>query len=147
MAPIFTTFKNATRAGVLALALGTASLSAMPVQAQEPSVNFQLDLGNGAGTQQFGTEARRGGGGGRHDNFRGCLNDRQIVRGLSSYGFRNVDIRRNLGRDRVEVRGSYGRWTYSMRVDRCSGRVDRVERLRPSFPGGGGFGLQFNFSK
>jgi hypothetical protein len=141
MATIFTNFKHIGHAAVLALALGTACLSAAPVQAQEPSVNFQIELGNGGSDQ--GPQLRRGGP--RRDDFRACLSDRQIRRGLTDYGFRNVDLRRELGRNRVEARGDYRRWTYSMRVNRCTGRVDRVERLRPNLPGGGGFGLQFNF--
>jgi hypothetical protein len=138
MATIFTNFKHMGHAAVLAVALGTACLSAAPVQAQEPSVNFQIELGNGGPSDQ----GRRGAP--RRDDFRACLSDRQVRRGLSDYGFRNVELRRDIGRDRVEARGDYRRWTYSMRVDRCTGRVDRVERLRPSLRSGGGFGLQFN---
>jgi hypothetical protein len=137
MATIFTNFKHVGRAAVLALALGTASFSAAPVQAQEPSLNFQIQIA----PDDQGPQLRRNG---PRLNLQACLTDRQIRRGLSDYGFRNVDLRRDLGRDRVEARGTYRRWTYSMRVNRCNGRVDRVERLRPALRSGGGFGLQFN---
>ena len=149
MAPIFTTFKNAGRVAVIALALGAGSLSAMPAQAQEPATTFQLDLGAGGGngSNEMGAQARRGGGDRHHNDNRWCLTDRQIVRGLSRYGYDRVDVRRDIGRNRVEVRANYSRWTYSMRVDRCTGRVDHVQRLRPAFPGGGGFGMQFNFNR
>ncbi len=143
MTSILATFKKAGRAAVIALALGSASLTAAPALAQSgPAFNFQLDLGNGS--VEFGTQER--GGFYEGDDFRRCLSDRQIRRGLRAHGFDNVDIRRDIGRNRVEARGTYGRWLYSMRVNRCSGRVDRVERLRPAFRGnGGGFGLHFDF--
>lgn len=143
------TFKNAARAAILAIALGGGAL-AMPafvgaVSAQEPVFNFQLDLGNGNGSVQFGTQGNRGGDRGwdRPDR-RACLNDRQIRRGIANHGFRDVEIRRELGRDRVEVRASQRRWTYTMRVNRCTGEVDRIEAQRPS-RSGPGFGLHFNY--
>jgi len=139
MTPFLSTFKKTGRAAVVALALGAAALTAAPVQAQSgPSFNFNLDLGTGS--MEFGP--RHGGPG----DFDRCLTNRQIRRGLADYGFRDVDIRRELGRNRVEAVGRYGRSWYSMRVNRCSGRVDRVERLRlRGGPGGPGFGLQFEF--
>jgi len=161
MAPILNSVKNASRAAVVALALGGSLAAAMPAQAQSPggpAMTFQLDLGNGNGggfdggprgqgrvivpDQGFGQgpgwNHRPGGG---RDRF--CLDDRQIRRGISWQGFDDVRIRRDLGRSRVEVTGVYGRWLYSMRVDRCSGYVDRVQPVRPAR--GGGFGFQFDF--
>lgn len=159
MAPILNIVKNTSRAAVLALALGAAALTAMPAQAQGPgqhgqgggpATTFQLDLGNGGGNrgeaQTFGPQGQ----GGRvivpdHNRpNRFCMDDRQIRRGISAYGFDNVRIRRDIGRNRVEVTGNYGRWTYSMRVDRCTGNVDRMERVRPA---GNGFGFQFDFGR
>jgi hypothetical protein len=51
-----------------------------------------------------------------------------------------VRIVRYLRGERVEVTAYWGRNQYSMRVDRCTGQVDRVRLMRRS-----GFGLQFNF--
>lgn len=149
MNSVSATFKNATRAAVLALALGSGAVAipafVAPVMAQEPVFNFQLDLGNGNGSVQFGTQGNRGGDRGwDRPGRRYCLDDRQIRRGIANHGFRDVEIRRDLGRDRVEVRASQRRWTYSMRVNRCTGEVDRIEAQRPSRPGPG-FGLHFNY--
>ena len=155
MAPILNIVKNTSRAAIVALALGASAMTAMPAMAQGqgggPAMTLQLDLGNGGGNrgeaQTFGPQGQ----GGRvivpdhrpgHGPSRFCMDDRQIRRGLSAHGFDNVRVRRDLGRNRVEVTGAYGRWTYSMRVDRCTGYVDRMERMRP---GRGGFGFQFDF--
>ena len=50
-------------------------------------------------------------------------------------------IVRYLRGERVEATAYWGRYQYSMRIDRCTGVVDRVRLIRRS-----GFGLQFNFS-
>jgi len=155
MAPILNIVKNTSRAAIIALALGASVVTAAPAMAQGqpsggPATTFQLDLGNGGGGGERGDGpmfSPRGQG--RvvvpDDRFgRWCLNDRQIRRGISQYGFNDVRVRRDIGRNRVEVTGTYGRWLYSMRVDRCTGYVDRVRALRPAF--GGGFGFQFDFS-
>ncbi|RUT32905.1 hypothetical protein EMQ25_07160 [Arsenicitalea aurantiaca] len=143
------TLKTTGRAAVIALALGAASLGATPASAQSFNFNLGVDSG-GQPSFGFGVQSgergfhRPGRGGGRWERY--CLTNREIVRGLGSYGYRDADITRNLGRDRVEVVARYGRDWYQMRVDRCTGVVDRVERLRrPGGRPGGGFGLQFNF--
>lgn len=152
MAPILNFVKNASRAAVVVLALGATAATAMPAQAQQqgngPAMTFQLDLGNGGRGDGPTFDGQRGQG--RvivpdHGPNRGryCLSDREIRRGLSWQGFDNVRVRGDIGRNRVEVTANYGRWLYSMRVDRCTGYVDRVRPVRPGH--GGGFGLQFNF--
>lgn len=136
-------FKSAGRAAVVAGVLGATSLSAMPVQAQ-PSFNFHLQIPGG--------EIQRHQGGGdygtyHHDDdwrYR-CLTNREIRRGLGRYGFRHVEVVRELRRDRVVVTAIRDRWLYSMRVDRCSGEVDRIRRERRIGGGGGGFEFHFEF--
>lgn len=135
-------FKTAGRAAVVAAVLGATSLTAMPVQAQ-PSFNFHLQIPGGGG------EIQRHQGGGEfgtyhHDDdwrYR-CLTNREIRRGLARYGFRHVEIVRELRRNRVVVHATHGRWLYSMRVNRCTGEVDRVRRERRI---GGGNGFEFHF--
>lgn len=154
MTRFFPTLKTAGRAALLVLALGTSSLVAMPAQAQsEPRFNFQLGIGpNGPSgfSFGFGNDNRRPGGPGWHNPGPGrwCMNDQQVRRAVQDYGFRDVRVGRELGRSRVEVIARWGRnggW-YSMRVDRCTGEVDRVERIRRNpRPGQPGFGFQFNF--
>jgi len=140
MIHILSTLKKSGRAAVVALALGAATVTAMPApaMAQSPSFSFQLgiDSGQSGMTFRFGDDDR--------ERVRVCLTNSQIRRGLREEGFRNVDIVRELRRNRVEVIASYGRSWYRLQVNRCTGAVRIVERLRRGFPSGG-FGLQFNF--
>ncbi len=150
-------FKTFTRAAVIAIALGTAAVSAAPAMAQEAPGAFSLQVpgGQGGSAETFGAPRHGGGsGGGWGANHGGgwntrCLTNREVRQGIADYGFRRVEVTRELRRDRVEVLAQYGRWDYSMRVDKCTGEVDRIERLRRSNNGGynngNGFGFQFNF--
>lgn len=144
MTSLINTFRTTGRAAAIALVLGASAITAAPAMAQsgQPQFNFQLDLGSGGGAS-MSMQAPKG----RvavpdHNRYRYCLTDREIRRGLAQYGFRDARITREFGRNRVEVVARYGRDFYSMRVDRCTGEVNRVERMRRP---GGGFGLQFNF--
>lgn len=143
MTSMLTRFGKTGRAAVVALVLGATALTAAPAMAQSgaPSFNFQLDLGNGGGGMTMQAPQGRVAVPER-DWDRYCLTDRQIRRGLANYGFRDARVTREFGRNRVEVIARYGRDFYSMRVNRCTGEVTRVERMRRP---GGGFGLQFNF--
>lgn len=146
-------FKTVIRAAIVALALGSGAIATIPVQAQQgPAFSFNLDIPGGREAMTFGggnafgtqTSPRHHSGGGNGSGQR-CLTNREIRRGVEAKGYDRVEIRRNLSRDRVEVAGQNGNWLYSMRVDKCSGQVDRLERIRRVQ--GGGFGLQFNFRK
>ena len=149
MTPMFSKVRNAGRAALIALVLGASVVTAAPALAQsgEPQFNFQLELGSGGAQMQM---SPGGSAQGRvavpdHDGYPSeywCLTDREIRRRLGQYGFREVRVVRELRRERVEVVARYGSRYYSMRVDRCTGEVDQVKRLRRP---GGGFGLQFNF--
>jgi hypothetical protein len=152
MTSIHTSFKTITRAAVVALALGATSLTAAPAFAQGAPSGFSLQLPGGNGdtqrSQTFGNGPQGNHGGWDDDYGFRCLTNREVRRGIAAYGFRRVEIVRELRRDRVEVRAVYGNWLYSMRVDKCTGEVNRVRRIGRVFGGGfngGGFGLQFNF--
>ncbi|HEY0917923.1 hypothetical protein [Devosia sp.] len=139
MTQILSKLKKSGKAAALALALGTAAMSAVPtpVLAQSaPSFDFRLDLGgNDRGlTLRFGNDDRR---------VRHCLTNAEVRRGLRVHGFRNIDIVRERNRNRVEVVASYGNRWYRLVVNKCTGRVQVLERIRRGVPGG--FGLQFNF--
>jgi hypothetical protein len=150
-------FKVAGRAAVLAVVLGASALSAMPAQAApgDPSFNFNLQLPNGGGNLQFGTgddNGRRGGPGFRPGPDRGrdaCLSDRQIRFQLGDNGFDNVRVGRDLRRGWVEVFATNRRGAYTMQVNRCTGQVANVQRVRRGGDGpgrpSGGFGLQFGY--
>lgn len=143
MTPILSDFKTAGRAAFLAALLGMGAMAATPVFAQgEPPTGLSLNVPDGGGdatTQRRSGEAQGQFNPGDDEDFY-CLSNGEIRDGLEDYGFDRVRIRRNLGRDRVEVTAYWGRNQYSMRVDRCTGEVDRIRRIRR-----GGFGLQFNF--
>jgi hypothetical protein len=154
------TLKKSGRAALVALAMGAVSMTAMPVQAaSEPSFNFQLGIGNDGGVMGFELNNKK--------NFnkwkpiKKCLTDRQVERGLEWYGFDDADVVRKLTKNRVLVIAEWNNRFYSMRVNKCTGEVSDVKRLRKGFdfwdgphkggPKGGfgyekdGFSFQFNF--
>lgn len=145
-------FKTLARAAIVALALGSGMLAVIPAQAQQaPAFTFNLDVPGGQGTMSFGGGNAFGGQDSapmpRHqtdgaNSGTRCLTNREIRRGVEAYGYDRVEVSRDLEGDHVEVAGQYGNWLYSMRVDKCTGAVDRVERVRRLQ--GGGFGLQFS---
>jgi len=131
---MLSTFRNAGRAAVLALVLAGTAMSAMPAQAAplQPLQGFSLDVkpqGGGPQTKQFNDFKKK-----QVDPnvfFDWCLTDKQIRRGLRSYGFTDIDIVGHQGKNRVRVEAAYGDWYYSMRINRCSGEVDRIRKLYP----------------
>lgn len=138
MTHLMTTLKTGSRAAVVALVLGASVFSAAPAFAQsQPSFNFQFGIG-GDGRPSFGVGVDSG----RPIRPQVCYSDRQIVRALRDEGYRDVEIVRELPRNRVGVVAREGRAYYSMRVNRCTGEVDRIERIRSYRPG---LSLQFNF--
>ena len=153
MTPILSRFKSFGAAALIAVTLGSAALTATPTVAQDaPPSGFSLNVPNqqqgnpnagdaGNAGESGMTTYRQGHYDDDYDDFFYCLEDNEIVRGLRSYGFERVRITRYLRGERVEVTAYWGRNQYSMRVDRCSGVVDRVRLIRQT-----GFGLQFNFN-
>jgi hypothetical protein len=148
MTMIFVKFKTAVHATIMALVLAGAILPAVSTLAQE-AAPFSLNLGiaGGGGAASMGATnnllapiAPRSETG--TPQAARCLTNREIRRGIAANGYSRVEIKRDLAEGRVEVAGQNGNWLYSMRVDKCSGEVDRVERVRRVQ--GGGFGLQFN---
>lgn len=157
------TLKKSGRAALVALALGTVSMTAMPAQAApEPSFNFQLGIGNDGGVMGFEFGNKRNNSHNKWRPINRCLSDRQVERGLQRYGFDDADVVRSLSRTRVLVVAEWNNRFYSMRVNKCSGEVSDVKRLRRGYdffdgprhggPRGGGFGyekdgfsFQFNF--
>ena len=109
--------KTATRAAILAIALGGAALTAMPVQAQ-PSVEFNFSIGGGRGHWD---------GPGRPGRF--CMSDREVRRLVQRNGFRDIRFTDRRGRI-VQVRAERGRRDYRITVDSCRGRIVDIDRLR-----------------
>lgn len=134
MTSILSTVMKSGRAAIVAVTLGAAALSAAPVQAQ--SFNFEFGIQGGGNSFSYGFDQGR--------KFkRECLTNREIRRGLNRAGFDDIRFVDRQG-VRVKVIADFGRRTYSMTINRCTGRVSNIERLRRGH-GGPGFGLQFNF--
>ena len=162
MTPTISTLMKSGRAALMALTLGTVAMTALPAQAaSEPSFNFQLGIGNDGGVMgfEFGNKNSRKRG---YYPIKKCLTDRQVERGLQRYGFDDADVVRKLSNTRVLVVAEWNRRYYSMNVNKCTGEVSNVKRLRrghdffdgphrPRGPQGGmgfekdGFSFQFNF--
>ena len=150
MTPFLSQFKSIAAAAIVAVSLGAV---AMPAVAQDaPPSGFTLSVPNQgsnpnagdagqAGNTNDSSTFRQGHYDDETDDFFYCLEDREIVRALRDYGFERVRIVRYLRGERVEVTAYWGRYQYSMRVNRCTGVVDRVRLIRRS-----GFDLQFNFN-
>lgn len=131
-------------AAVLALTLGATAMSAVPAQAASPSFSFQFGLGNGG----VGMYPHPGSGVQLHfgdDNyFDYCMTNRQIARALSQYGFRDARVVREGNQyNKVIAVGRKGGSWYQMRVDRCTGKVDRVTKVRRSDRGDFSITLSF----
>lgn len=140
MTQFLTTLKTTGRAAVVALALGGVALSAMPAQAA-PQVGIQLGLG-GFNGGSFGLYF--GDGNGPSDNFDYCMTDRQVRRALANQGWNNVKIGDDYDDSRVIVVAQYhGTW-YKLRVNRCTGKVDKVQRIKKI--NNGNFDLYLNFN-
>ena len=138
MTHLLSTLKSTGRAAIVALTLGASVFTAAPVMAQ-PSFNFEFGVGSdGKPSVGFGVNSGRPG----RPDIDICLTNRQIVRGIRNEGYRDVEIVRELPRNRVGVIARDGRVWYSMRVNRCTGEVDRIQRLRNFRPG---FSFQFSF--
>ncbi|MEQ1771629.1 MAG: hypothetical protein ABL879_17515 [Devosia sp.] len=125
------TFKNTGRAAAIALALGATAFTAMPAQAA-PSSSFSLSL-NGGG---YGNGITFGNGNGSvqlhfgNDYGYQCYTNSQVEKALGKYGFKQADVVKKLKGDKVLVVARYqGTW-YEMRVDKCTGKVDKVKKLK-----------------
>lgn len=141
---ILNTFKAISRGAVVALALGAASVVAMPATAMAQSFEFNFPIAGGDGNFSFGI--------GR-DGVRvrrACMNDREIRNALRDEGWRNIEFRGER-RNSVRVLAEWRRTDrlYGMNVNRCNGRISDVERVRRGGGGGGGRGgpgVEFQFN-
>lgn len=128
---VLNTLRQTGRAAVLAVVLAGTALSAVPAQAAPNMGGFSLDVKPQGGGDQKQMQQYKKKGFGPNDFFNWCLTDKQIRRGLKAYGFFDVDIVDYLGKNRVRVEAGYDDWYYSMRINRCSGMVDRIKKLYP----------------
>lgn len=142
-----TNFKTTARAALAAFVIGSASLAAMPAQAQG-TANFGFSFNSGNGLSFSITEGqgqRKSVKKKRHQ--RACLNNQSIRRDLRNSGFRNISFN-NGNNNRVRVSAVRGRWVYKLRVNRCNGNVATLDRKRVHVQRQhrpAGLNLQFNF--
>jgi hypothetical protein len=147
MTPILSSLMKSSRVALVALTLGAAAVTAMPAQAQ--SFSFQLGIGNGGDVLSFGLGNRRG-----FHPIRVCLTDRQVIRGLRHFGLRNIDIIDHISRNRVLVEATFHGRDYRFKVNKCTGQVYDVRRLKKhknyddgfnddDYGTGFGFGMRF----
>lgn len=137
MTPILSSVMKSSRAAIVALTLGATAFTALPVQAQSSNPTFNFQFGIQGGGDNF---SYRFDNGKRHK--RECLTNNEVRRGLQRMGWDHIRFvdRRGI---RVKVVADWGRRTYAMTINKCTGRVTDIERLRrPYFPG---FRFQFNF--
>jgi hypothetical protein len=137
MTQILSRMKTTGRAALIALALGASAFTAMPAQAQSgnPSFNFQFGIQGGGDSFSYRFDNGR-----RHRGE--CLTNNEVRRGLQRMGWDNVRFvdRRGV---RVKVVADWGRRTYAMTINKCTGRVTDIERLQRGYRPG--FRFQFNF--
>lgn len=125
---ILNSLKTSGKAAVVALVLGSTAMVAVPAQAASPtpSFSFSFGVGNGFSPAPGGMRLHFG----DSNYFDYCMTNREIVRSLRDYGYRDVQIVKEGNQyNKVIAIGRKGSNWYQMRVDRCSGKVDRVTRL------------------
>lgn len=130
--------KSGGRAAIVAMVLGAGALTFAPAPAMAQSFSFDFGIQGGGNSFSFGLNDR----GVRFR--RDCLTNREIRRGLRRAGFEDIVFVGQSGRwVRIIAEWDGNGRDYSMRVNRCTGRVTDIKRVRRG--GSSGFGLQFQF--
>lgn len=130
--------KTGMRAGVVALVVAGTAITAVPAQAASPSFGFSLNFGapgpKGNVQLHFGDR----------NYWRVCLSDAQLRTALRRNGYSDMRIVREdrRGNTVFAVARKHNHW-YSMRIDRCTGKVDRVREIQRNR--NGSFNLSFSF--
>jgi len=122
--------KTVARIAILALVAGSVALPAVPAQAA-PILKKQLQI-----TAPIVPEIKVPEGTTLKKkpyplDFGWCLTDKQIRKGLRNADFSEIDFVTELSKQRVRVEAYYEEdgWYYSMRIYRCSGKVDQIKPL------------------
>jgi hypothetical protein len=127
-----TTLKTVARATVVAAALGSVGLVAMPAQAAQPDFHFAFKFGN------------NNGGPGMKFNYNNnpkyvCLSDGQIYWQLKNAGYKSVQIVDNKKWFAIAVARWHFQW-YQLLINRCSGNI-QAQPVEYNGPGNGGPGF------
>lgn len=124
------TLKKSGRAALVALTMGAVGMTAMPVQAAEPSFNFQLGIGNNGGVMGFELNKKNFN---KYKKIKKCLTNNQVENGLEWYGFDSADVVKKLSSTKVMVIAEWNNRYYSMTVNKCTGEVYNVKRLKKGY--------------
>lgn len=140
------TLKKSGRAALVALAMGAVSMTAMPVQAAEPNFNFQLGIGNNGGVFGFELNNKNKK---KYFPIKKCLTNSQVENALEWYGFDDADVVKKLSKSKVLVIAEWNNKYYSMTVNKCTGEVYNVKKLKKGFDfyDGDGPGVGFGYEK
>lgn len=125
------TLKKSGRAALIALAMGAVGMTAMPVQAAEPSFNFQLGIGNDGGVMGFDLNNKKNYN--KYKKIKGCLSNNQVERGLEWYGYDEANVVKKLSSSKVLVIAEWHNKYYSMTVNKCTGEVYNVKKLKKGY--------------
>lgn len=137
MGQFLTSLKTGARTLVVAALIGgTTMMAAAPAQAQGFSFNFGINGGGSSFSYGIGSGGKK--------FKRECLRNREIRDGLEDAGFYDVYF---LDKDGVRVR-VVATWEendkdYTMRVNRCSGKVTDIKPLKKKYKPGFSIQLQF----
>jgi hypothetical protein len=125
-------FKSGARAGIVAVLLAAAALTATPTMAQ-PKIDFGIQFGGGGGGGGGGLSFEFGTGGGGF-SIGTCINRLSrgdIRRGLRRADFEDIEFIRFTQRRAVVI----AEWDedgrdYRIDIDRCRGIVTDIDRIR-----------------
>ena len=128
MKTISSTFRRLGQAALIVCALGVPVLATAPAQAasggSQPQFSFSIQLDQGGGyDRQYHRQIHAV-----------CLSDSAIVYELENTGFDNMRLGRRVSHNSVVAYGYWHRGYYSMTVNRCSGAVNQVQRIRIQRP-------------
>lgn len=136
---------NFLKAGLVAIALAGTAVAALPARAAPLPFSFSLNLG-GPGYPIYPVQPGIVLHFGSPDYFNYCLTNRQIRNLLSDNGWDHVKIvREDNNYNRVWAIAQSeddGDW-YQMRVNRCTGKVDKVHPI--DYNGDGNFSFSLSF--
>ena len=115
---MLSTFKSISRAAIIALTVGSAAVTAIPVQAASlhymgPGLSFGLGYPH-------------------RINPLLCYTDYQVRQALSRQGFSRIYLNAANGRF-IQARATRGRWVYLIEFNRCSGNIVDLRRLRRAY--------------
>ena len=142
----FNRIGKVARIALVATVISGTALAVSPAQARD-SVTFGFNFSTGNGVSfSIGSDAQTRQVRGNRYRHQVCLEDRDIRRGLRNYGFYDIRFLGERGRH-VRVKAEKDRWNYTLRVNRCSGNIDIVDRSPKRFRdhGRGGAELHFRF--